>query len=82
MSPAEFRRLHEQKFNRPRDVQTVAAEFRCMIAWEALRSGLTVCDLEAEILAQSLMSDDCDQCHVHWLELHSKLEEKLQNANS
>lgn len=38
---------------------------------------VSVCELEAEVLRHMLLSSDCDKCHVHWLELHKKLDEAL-----
>jgi len=58
----------------------IAKEIRQTIADKARDSGISVCELEAEIIYQSLVSDDCDQCHVHWLELHRILESKLQKS--
>lgn len=59
-------------------VAEVAAMLRLRISREADELGVSVCELEAEILSQSLLSDDCDTCHIHWLEFHTILESKLK----
>jgi hypothetical protein len=64
--------------NKPEFVVLVAEQIRNEIAGLAEKFDISVCEIEAEILSQSLMSDDCDKCHVHWLEFHTMLEHKLQ----
>lgn len=62
-----------------------------VLAAKKLRQGISViakeldstpCEIEAEILSQSLLSDDCDECHVYWLEFQEMLEAKLDNKSS
>jgi len=39
------------------------------------------CELLAEVVAQALMSDDCDPCHAHWLELHALIGDKIEGMS-
>lgn len=61
----------------PKSVKDIVKDMRDLMVSEAEELGHSICDIEAELLAQSLMSDDCDACHVHWLEFHALLESKL-----
>lgn len=45
-----------------------------LIVEESERTGRPVADLMAEMLATSLMSDDGDRGHVHWITFHQLLE--------
>lgn len=58
-------------------VAVAAQQIRNEIANVSKKFHLSVCELEAEILSQSLLSDDDDRCHVYWLEFHKLLEQKL-----
>lgn len=60
------------------NVEEVSQHIRAIIGRCADQLGVTACDLEAEILKQSLLSDECDRCHVHWFDLHAKLDKILK----
>jgi|GEM_PF-6222662 len=56
----------ESKANRVRSLITSLSAEEC-----------SPCELLAEIVVQALMSDDCDPCHAHWLELHELIGKKI-----
>ena len=56
----------ESKANRVRSLITSLSAEEC-----------SPCELLAEVVAQALMSDDCDPCHAHWLELHALIGDKI-----
>lgn len=60
------------------DIKEAAQQVRSLIADLADELETTPCELESEVIRQSLMSDDCDRCHVHWLTLQDMLKDVLQ----
>ena len=53
-----------------------------IISYEAEMIGVSVCELAAGMLTAMLMSESCDKCHIHWLELQSKLDTLISEASN
>lgn len=60
------------------DINEAAKKICLMIADLADEAGVTPCELESEIIRQSLMSNDSDRCHVHWLTFQDMLTDVLK----
>lgn len=60
-------------------VERIAQNLRIEIVCLAQKHGCSACDIESELLSQSLLSDDADKSHVNWLDFHSMLEKKLSS---
>ena len=62
------------------NINEIAKTMNNIVVYEAIKHDLSVCELAAEMLTQMLMSEDCNSCHIHWLELQSKLELLITKA--
>lgn len=60
--------------------ESKANRVRAHITWLA-NGQCSPCELLAEVVAQALMSDDCDPCHAHWLELHELIGKKIEGSS-
>lgn len=59
----------------------IATELIALIDDYCEEFNLSACEITAELLAQMLESEQCDSCHIHWLEFHKQLGERLENKN-